>query len=415
VTKNGRGWRLWERYGVEQEYMIVDRKTLDVRPRADVLLRDGAGNVVSEWVKGTVGYSNELVSHVIELKSAEPLRSLVGWSTRIADEIREIDGILAEKGLRLLPTAAHPWMNPLAETVLWPHESTDIYQTYDRIFNCQGHGWANLQSTHLNLSFHGDDDFARLHAAVRAVLPLIPALSAASPYLDGRYAGYVDARLETYRHNQERVPVIAGEVIPEAVYSHAAYEKQIFARIRDSIAPYDPAGILDQHFLNSRGAIARFDRGSIEIRIIDLQECPAADLAILQMVVALLKLLCEERWISMAELQSLDTLRLRELLFRGIALGESARCEDARFMRAFGIAGTSIPFGEIWKRLWPELRGSVEPVLQNVAEQMLERGCLAGRLLAKLGRTPSHEQLRIVYGDLADCLVENRLWNDPLF
>ena len=32
--------------------------------------------------------------------------------------------------------------------------------------------------------------------------------------------------------------------------------------------------------MNSRGAIARFDRNAIEIRVIDVQECPKADLAI---------------------------------------------------------------------------------------------------------------------------------------
>jgi hypothetical protein len=31
---------------------------------------------------------------------------------------------------------------------------------------------------------------------------------------------------------------------------------------------------MDHHFANSRGAIARFDRGAIEIRVIDIQECP---------------------------------------------------------------------------------------------------------------------------------------------
>ena len=43
---------------------------------------------------------------------------------------------------------------------------------------------------------------------------------------------------------------------------------------------YDTKKILDHHFLNSRGAIARFDRNAIEIRLVDIQECPKADIAI---------------------------------------------------------------------------------------------------------------------------------------
>ena len=79
-----------------------------------------------------------------------------------------------------------PWMDPERELRLWPHEHSDIYRAFDRIFGCRGHGWANLQSTHLNLPFRGDDEFVLLHDAVRLVLPLVPALAAASPVIDGR-------------------------------------------------------------------------------------------------------------------------------------------------------------------------------------------------------------------------------------
>ncbi len=67
-----------------------------------------------------------------------------------------------------------------------------------------------------------------------------------------------------------------------AVFTEENYRRQIFQRMYDDIAPLDPDGVLQDEFLNSRGAIARFDRGSIEIRVINIQECPAADLAVLQ-------------------------------------------------------------------------------------------------------------------------------------
>ena len=64
------------------------------------------------------------------------------------------------------------------------------------------------------------------------------------------------------------------------------------------MARHDPDGVLRDEFLNSRGAIARFGRGSIEVRVIDVQECPRADLAVAVLVEGVLKLLVEERWAS---------------------------------------------------------------------------------------------------------------------
>ena len=59
---------------------------------------------------------------------------------------------------------------------------------------------------------------------------------------------------------------MAGRVIPEPVFDKKSYEEQIFQRIYADIAPHDPQGILQHEWLNSRGAIARFDRNAIEIR-----------------------------------------------------------------------------------------------------------------------------------------------------
>jgi glutamate---cysteine ligase / carboxylate-amine ligase len=95
----------------------------------------------------------------------------------------------------------HPWMDPVRETQLWPHAQSEIYRAYDRIFGARSHGWANVQSTHINLPFAGDQEFARLHAALRPIVAILPAISAASPYADGRAPGPLDYRMEAYRSN----------------------------------------------------------------------------------------------------------------------------------------------------------------------------------------------------------------------
>src|SRR5690606_25571994 len=84
------------------------------------------------------------------------------------------------------------------------------------------------------------------------------------------------------------------------------YDREIFQPMFRDIAPYDPDGVLQNEFLNSRGAIARFSRGTIEIRVIDVQECPRADLAIAALTVAVLKMLVAQTWTETWQQQSLS-------------------------------------------------------------------------------------------------------------
>ena len=90
---------------------------------------------------------------------------LEGVATWFLRDLREIDGLLRRHGARLVPTGMHPTMDPTRETRLWPHDYADVYAMFHRLFDCHRHGWANLQSCHLNLPFQGDEEFAALHAA----------------------------------------------------------------------------------------------------------------------------------------------------------------------------------------------------------------------------------------------------------
>src|SRR5690606_18750545 len=156
---------------------------------------------------GLVSWSNELVLHVLEMKTTEPTDDLPRAAGVFQDHARRLDGMLRERGAMLLPGAMHPWMDPHREMRLWPHAYGAVYAAFDRIFGCTGHGWANLQSTHVNLPFRDDGEFGRLHAAIRLVLPLIPALAARPPLMDGRATGLLDNRPEAARHNCRRGPL----------------------------------------------------------------------------------------------------------------------------------------------------------------------------------------------------------------
>ena len=257
--------RLFQGFGVELEYMIVAGETLSVLPVCDELMKLMVGSYQSEIERGDLAWSNELALHVLEFKTNGPAHSLDPLGELFHREILEANGHLETLGGKLLPTSMHPWMNPELETRLWPHEYSAIYEAYNRIFDCRGHGWSNLQSAHINLPFGNDEEFARLHAAIRLILPLLPAIAASSPFVEAAPTGALDNRLKYYERNQARVPSVTGRIIPEPVFSEAAYQQAIFDPIRTDIGLLDPEGILDPQFLNSRGAIARFDRGAIEI------------------------------------------------------------------------------------------------------------------------------------------------------
>ena len=61
--------RLFEGVGIELEYMIVNRDTLDVLPIADELLKTVLGSYGNDYEKENICWSNELALHVIELKT----------------------------------------------------------------------------------------------------------------------------------------------------------------------------------------------------------------------------------------------------------------------------------------------------------------------------------------------------------
>jgi gamma-glutamyl:cysteine ligase YbdK (ATP-grasp superfamily) len=400
---------LFSRFGVELEYMIVDGQSLSVRPIADELLCPSAGNLSGEVDRGEIGWSNELVAHVVELKVSEPAPTLESLPAHFQSNIREVNSLLAPLGARLMPAGMHPWMDPETETRLWPHEYGEVYRAFDRIFGCRGHGWANLQSTHLNLPFAGDDEFARLHAAIRLVLPILPALSASSPIVEGRITGLLDNRLEVYRTNSRKIAGVAGRVIPEAAFSQAAYMAQILEPLYAEIAPHDPERVLQHEWLNARGAIARFSRNTIEIRVLDVQECPQSDLAICAAVVAMLRALISERWSPLALQQATAVEPLASVFLTTIRSADEAVIYDDEYLRLFGYPGDSCTVGELWEHLFaalPDLTAETSPWREPLTT-IVDEGPLARRILEAL---PDND-LETVYEELCRCLEEGEIFH----
>ncbi len=401
---------IFEGYGIELEYMIVKQDSLAVMPVTDKVIEQVTGEITGDAELDDMGWSNELVLHVIEVKTNGPSKELLHLPERFHAQVKHINEILQNMGGKLMPTAMHPWMNPYEEMKLWPHDNSPIYDAYNRIFDCRGHGWANLQSMHINLPFKDDEEFGKLHAAVRLILPILPSIAASSPIVEGKKADCHDQRLEVYRHNQAKVPSIAGKVIPEAVFSKEEYYNHIFIPLYKDIEPYDPDGILQDEWLNSRGAIARFDRNTIEIRLIDLQECPKADLAIAALVVEVLKALVSEKWSPLDDQKNQKEEDLAYILLDCIRVGEKASIHDASYLQLFGLSGNELTAKDLWAYLVKELMVIENAQWKETLEFIIDSGTLSTRIMAALKTDFAPQSLHNVYNRLCECLAENKMF-----
>lgn len=402
---------LFDAFGVELEYMIVDQASLQIKPIADELLKHELGKIGSDFTNGPITWSNELALHVIELKATEPELNFNTLHNGFADNVKHINKILGKWNAMLMPTAAHPFMKPDQEMKLWPHDNNDVYAIYNKIFDCRGHGWTNVQSTHLNLPFGNDEEFGRLHAAIRLILPILPALCASSPILEGTPTHWMDTRLKFYKENQQKIPSITGNVIPEPFFTQRNYERNIYEQIAKDIAPFDPEKILDPVWVNSRGAIARFDRGAIEIRLMDIQECPAADMAIQSLVIATLRMLVHEETLTYDEQIEASTEILEGIFNDTLISGMQTEILSSEYLSFFGLDEFTTA-GAIWKHIFEKLAGTGTPPLSNWEHELtviFNQGSLAERIMKSLDGDLSTVAISEVYRKLCWCLDQDKM------
>ena len=92
--------------------MLVDGDGLDVAPSADRLLEAAARRADRRVRQRRIAWNNELALHVIELKCNGPRPSLTGLGNAFAANVALANDTLGRDGLRLLPTAMPPWIDP---------------------------------------------------------------------------------------------------------------------------------------------------------------------------------------------------------------------------------------------------------------------------------------------------------------
>lgn len=397
--------------GIEIEYMIVDTRSLDVCSfserilshfASDHAIEDSPPNEVS---LGDIQISNELVLHVLEFKNHGPRSLKEPLAKQFHEAIRHVQSFLTTQDLCLLPTGAHPWMNPSRETRRWPHGQQAIYEQFDKIFNCKGHGFSNLQSMHVNLPFSHDEEFNILHNTTRLLLPLLPSLAASTPILEQKKTSFIDTRLSFYEQNQKKIPCITGDVIPEFIETVADYNARILKPMYQAIAPLDPAGHLQYEWLNSRAAIPKFEYGALEIRILDTQECPNADIAIAKAIHFIL-----EHQSSTHQALPIETKRLKSIYDQTIQHGFSCHIDDTPFLEAWSLPKRTLSLKHVWSYLIERISTKLSHEEQSILEQRLCHGNLSEQILKACGDNFSKTHLHGIYKQLAECLHHNHIF-----
>jgi gamma-glutamyl:cysteine ligase YbdK (ATP-grasp superfamily) len=406
-------YQLFEVAGLELEYPTVD-EDLDVIALVEPAFRAIAGRGTSDIELDRVGFSNEIADHVFEVKTLEPVRSLRAAEEAIVSGIQRFSEVLRQEwGARLLPTAMHPWFDPL-DARLWTRSGLRIYTTYAQIFDIRTHGWMNVHATHLNLPFGSERETMAMHTAAAMLIPYLPAVAASSPVHDGRLQPFNDGRLAWILQHQDRIPETCGRIVPDYVDSFAGYRREILQPMYAALDRFPHSEPIRHEFLNSRGAVLRFARRALELRVLDTQECVRMDVAICVFARAALRRLTAEVLDGSITPPPADTL---------VADFHACVRDGSRaLVRAPHITGiTDGPGVEVAA----VLRGLLERAYAGVVEAdagylpliepIIAHGTLSERIRVRLephaqSETALRRALREVYRELADCLLSNEPW-----
>jgi hypothetical protein len=173
--------------------------------------------------------------------------------------------------------------------------------------------------------------------------------------------------------------------------------------------------VLRHEWVNARGAIARFERSSIEIRVLDAQETPHMDVAYAALVVAVLKLLCEETWCSVRALEAWRTEDLAELFQVVVRDAETADVGHRGYLAALGLKRSGARLHDVWESLMDAAaaRMPLEHEHGRMLEHYLRHGSLAARIRQAVGLVPARRTLERTYEKLCEALAEGEPYTPP--
>jgi carboxylate-amine ligase len=231
--------------GLEEEFALLD-DGLGLTSRFEQL-RDAASAdpVLAESISG------ELISSEIEIRSGRG-EDLAAATLAQRDRRRRLFALAASHGVALGATGTHPWSDYRDQRII----DTEHYRRVEE--GLKYVAWRNNTfSLHVHVGIRGADRAVLVCDRLRPVLPLLLAISASSPFLDGRNSGLHSARTQIFTKSFPRCG------IPDSFGGWDAFAAYVdFLRRTNSIIEYT------QLWWSIR---PHFSFGTVEVRICDSQ------------------------------------------------------------------------------------------------------------------------------------------------
>ena len=232
--------------GIEEEFAILDPRTRSLDQRFDEL-RDAAMDdpVLAEAVAG------ELIRSEIEIRSGRG-ENFADAVARQREARARLFALATRQELLLAATGTHPW-SP------WQEQQIIDTEHYHRVeSSLQYVAWRNNTfSVHVHVGVNGPDRAVQVCDRLRRVMPELLAISANSPFLDGRHSGLHSARSQIFTKSFPRCG------IPDAFGGWQAYADYIEFLVRtNSIVEFTQVwwSVRPHH-----------SYGTVEMRICDAQ------------------------------------------------------------------------------------------------------------------------------------------------
>jgi carboxylate-amine ligase len=247
--------------GLEEEFALLDPGTLDLVPRFEAL-RDAA--VPDPVLDASI--AGELISSEIEIRSGrgEDLASAI---VAQRDRRRRLFALAAEHGVTLGATGTHPWADYRKQRVI----DTEHYHRVEGELKYVA--WRNNTfSLHVHVGVRDGDRAVAVCDRLRPILPVLLAVSASSPFLDGIDSGLHSARTQIFTKSFPRCGV------PDAFGDWATFADYVdFLRRTRSAVEYT------QVWWSVR---PHFSFGTVEVRICDAQPTAAESENLAALIVA---------------------------------------------------------------------------------------------------------------------------------
>jgi carboxylate-amine ligase len=232
--------------GIEEEFAILRPRTLDLEPRFEELRAAAEGDPLLHE-----GITGELISSEIEIISGVGA-DLHDALARQRERRRRLFALAETRGAALGATGTHPWADYREQPII----DTEHYRRVEE--GLKYVAWRNNTfSLHVHVGVCDIDRAVRVCDRLRPVLPVLLAISANSPYLDGRDTGLHSARTQSFTKSFPRCGV------PDAFGGWRAYREYIELLVRTrSIVEFT------QVWWSVR---PHFSFGTVEVRICDAQ------------------------------------------------------------------------------------------------------------------------------------------------